>query len=544
MKTSGDLFIKYLGIGLVLLASLIIGTRLGLFDISGTSSGLLLATGIIFVTLFCVFGYAAAILRDSELLRDQDAPDLAYYLGFSLTVAALSLTFLSDLIVTSSSGSSVNAQEQGQLVSRSLAQFGSGLLATLFGLGAKIFLASKQASQSSDPTVLYQQFRIEVEQFRQMMNQSASELKNGIEVACSEIGVATNTASSAVIKLSNQLEVTSKTLSESLNSEKISLPIENFIKELGLLGKPAQTLTNEFKQLSVSIEESQTALSILNASTSKHDKAQTSSASSLEKLTVATSQLTDISSALLTQLADLTETSKVTQEDLSLISKNAKRLSTNLSLVSDATERLSTSSNVVNESLVAIAPNLTSNSVELQVLNAAVTAAGNSLVQISKQSDTTSTSLTHGSESITIFSDQIKSSNDSVVKLSQGLADLNAAFEVDRLAAENSAKAYENQSEKLASLSDSILKTRDSQIDSSNAINRLIETSKILAQQSLSLQTSFTDLQLPIDKSTLSTKEFVKSVDSVSNELAKLQVAIGLVAANATSQQSRPSFNN
>jgi hypothetical protein len=49
---------------------------------------------------------------------------------------------------------------------------------------------------------------------------------------------------------------------------------------------------------------------------------------------------------------------------------------------------------------------------------------------------------------------------------------------------------------------------------------------------------------LPIDKSTLSTKEFVKSVDSVSNELTKLQGAIGLMAANATSQQSRATLNN
>ena len=89
MKSSGSLFVRFLVLGLSALTILIVGSKVLEFQ-----SVVITAAGIILATLLMVGMYTIAVLRDDELLLEQDTPDLAYYLGFSLTVGALALTFL------------------------------------------------------------------------------------------------------------------------------------------------------------------------------------------------------------------------------------------------------------------------------------------------------------------------------------------------------------------------------------------------------------------------------------------------------------------
>ena len=89
----------------------------------------LLAISILASNFLAVWGYSAAILRNKDLLADPEAPDLAYYLGFSLTVGALSFSFLADLGLMKVDNLQEKASVSSNLVKGSLAQFGSGLLA-------------------------------------------------------------------------------------------------------------------------------------------------------------------------------------------------------------------------------------------------------------------------------------------------------------------------------------------------------------------------------------------------------------------------------
>ena len=74
------------------------------------------------------------VFLHDDILLEEEAADLAYYLGFCLTVASLAISFISDMsLATSSNGNS-------KLIRGSLAQFGAGLMATLIGLIAKIYI--------------------------------------------------------------------------------------------------------------------------------------------------------------------------------------------------------------------------------------------------------------------------------------------------------------------------------------------------------------------------------------------------------------------
>jgi hypothetical protein len=97
----------------------------------------ILALAILCSNFVAVFGYSMAILKREDLLADPDAPDLAYYLGFSLTVGALSFSFLADLGAMKAANPQLQAVLKSSLVSGSLAQFGAGLLAIAFAKPCK-----------------------------------------------------------------------------------------------------------------------------------------------------------------------------------------------------------------------------------------------------------------------------------------------------------------------------------------------------------------------------------------------------------------------
>jgi chromosome segregation ATPase len=240
-KTAGSIFVRFLGFGILALLCIIVGVKT--FATHNGSSTLVLAGSIFVVNMFVVLGYSFAIVRTEALLSEEDAADLAYYLGFSLTVASLALSFISDV------GMASNAEANSSLVKGSLAQFGSGLLATLIGLCAKIFIASKQANLASNPEVLYQEFRMEIRGFENALSAMASSLDTSIKSACLSISSSAESAALSMETLSERLKVSSDSIAENLTVEKIAKPIAAFSDELLKLQKPANQFTTEMTSL-------------------------------------------------------------------------------------------------------------------------------------------------------------------------------------------------------------------------------------------------------------------------------------------------------
>lgn len=197
-----------------------------------------LAISILVSNFISVWGYAAAILRRSELLSDPEAPDLAYYLGFSLTVGALSFSFLADLGALQAANPQQQASLRSGLVSGSLAQFGAGLLATLIGLSFKIYLTSQQNRASIDPTEMYRQFRTEIGSFTSMLRSLSTDLTTSMNQASSDIQNSGQLARNSMIEMSETLQRASQVISVNITHERIAAPVDRFIAELESISTP------------------------------------------------------------------------------------------------------------------------------------------------------------------------------------------------------------------------------------------------------------------------------------------------------------------
>ena len=210
----------------------------------------LLAISILASNFLAVWGYSAAILRNKDLLADPEAPDLAYYLGFSLTVGALSFSFLADLGALKADNLQQQASASSSLVKGSLAQFGSGLLATLIGLCFKIYLSSQQQKSSNDPTEMYNQFRMEVGSFSNMLRNLGTELSSSVSNASSEIKRSGELASSSMTEMSETLQRASHTIAVNITHERIAAPVERFIAELDSISVPLKAANSVIVEFS------------------------------------------------------------------------------------------------------------------------------------------------------------------------------------------------------------------------------------------------------------------------------------------------------
>lgn len=261
--SAGKLFVRYLVGGLFSLVLMIAISR-GVINDQGTQR-LFLAGTVLVVNLLTILLFTAAILRSKHLQADADAPDMAYYLGFAMTVGALSFSFLSDVVASQSSGSGASgALARSRLVENALGLFGAGLLATLFGLCAKIYLGSQQAQQFSDPDALYQQFRAEISSLRQTLSATATELATGVQLSCNVMKSAAEGASVAMTELAAELARVHRQISSELAEERITESVRAFAEDLDKLGKPAATFTTAIGAVTHELAKAQADLSELN----------------------------------------------------------------------------------------------------------------------------------------------------------------------------------------------------------------------------------------------------------------------------------------
>ncbi len=256
-RSSAQLFFVYTAFGL--LALLIEVMVVKIFGKENQNISILLAVAIGVSNLIAVFGYTRAIIRDKELLADQESADLAYYLGFCLTVGALSFSFLFDIFMRGAGSAAQMAEADSSLISGSLAQFGSGLLATLFGLSAKILITSLQTETHLDPEDLYRKFRLEVNSFSVLLRDLSEDLKQSIGRASGDLASAGKLAADSFTEISKNIEDSSKVIAQNLSTEKIRAPVQNFSEQLGILAQPLAVLNKNLEELNSSISESKTA---------------------------------------------------------------------------------------------------------------------------------------------------------------------------------------------------------------------------------------------------------------------------------------------
>lgn len=345
-KTAGNIFVRFLGFGILALLCLIIGVKT--FASHNGSMTLALAGAIFIVNMFVVVGYAFAVIRTESILSEEDAPDLAYYLGFSLTVASLALSFISDV------GMASDAAANSTLVKGSLAQFGSGLLATLIGLCAKIFIASKQAHLASNPEILYQEFRMEIKGFENALSAMASSLDSSIKSACLSINASAESAAESMEKLSERLKVSSDAIAENLTVEKIAKPIAAFSDELLKLQEPAHEFRAEMSTLVGSAVAITKGFADLDTSISNVRQSTIEEIKNIDGLVETKKRLNEASKNSIDLLDEQNTTITETNKQLTKLKNSTAKTAESYELVGTASDKLVTRSGELEEGLATI----------------------------------------------------------------------------------------------------------------------------------------------------------------------------------------------
>jgi len=247
--TSAAIFIRYLILGVIgcLIGILAVKLTLG----ASAYAGIVTAIVIFVVNLFAVLGFTNIVLKNPEYLAEPDSPDYAYYLGFSLTVATLALTFFSDSIQqTISSGSIEEIAAQGSnTVRSSLSQFAAGLTATFVGLSCRIYLSSLQNIEEKEPEELIRELRIEVSSFQLALQESALAHRATVAEAQSALAESTQSMSAAIIRFVNKLDSSCNSLDSAFDEVALNRVVDSFSRSLAGLSTQVSKFATEFNSI-------------------------------------------------------------------------------------------------------------------------------------------------------------------------------------------------------------------------------------------------------------------------------------------------------
>jgi chromosome segregation ATPase len=334
--SSGTLFVKFTAIGLVALFASIIFLKYT--NIAGAYTAIGLGAFIFSINLFSVLGYTRAVLLNPDVLAESDAPDLAYYLGFCLTVGALSATFITDTII--SQFVSVNASQgaaaaaQSDLIKGSLVQFGVGLTATLIGLCAKVYLASKQSEDTLELEEFYRRFRMEIQSFQYEMQGVTTSYTQTLNNSMNHIKNAMDEVRDSFIELSEVAKNANMIISSKLSDEEIGQPISEFSESVKSFNKSAKGLANSGKDSMGAFKEISSSLSEVGRSLTEVDESAKNLIANTTQLSVSTQDLFDANQAVGKVQRDLAN-------EVSGLASNLKTANTNTNSFSDSISNLS-----------------------------------------------------------------------------------------------------------------------------------------------------------------------------------------------------------
>jgi hypothetical protein len=320
-KSSGALFVRYISIGLIAIFSAIAISKFGNF-FNANQNAIVLGIVLFSINLFTVLGYVYAVLSDENLLAESDSPDLAYYLGFSLTVGALSATFIVDTLI----GQQATAEAKSDLVKNSLLQFGIGLTATLIGLCGKIYLSSQQNSNQTEPEELIRSFRFQLNDYQRAIQESTVQFAETLNNSTTQLTASVSKAMSSFESLNETIITTNNNIIGNLGSEKFQQVINDFSKSV-----------NEF-------------LSVTN----KFIDANTKATSSITEVAGRMSALSSASNLVTTQMGQLEKNS----QELNISSKNLNDQTIDLidtqKIIALQTKKVSSSLDGANESIMKL----------------------------------------------------------------------------------------------------------------------------------------------------------------------------------------------
>jgi chromosome segregation ATPase len=471
-KTAGNVFVRFLGVGILALLCLLIGVKT--FTPHSGSMTLMLAGAMFIVNMFVVLGYAFAVVRTESILSEEDAPDLAYYLGFSLTVASLALSFISDV------GMASDAAANSTLVKGSLAQFGSGLLATLIGLCAKIFIASKQAHLASNPEILYQEFRMEIKGFENALSAMALSLDSSIKSACLSINASAESAAESMEKLSERLKVSSDSISENLTIEKIAKPIAAFSDELLKLHEPAHEFRAEMSTLVGSAVAITKGFADLDTLISNVQQSTIEEIKNIDGLVETKKRLNEASKNSIDLLEEQNTTVAETNKHLTKLKNSSAKTAESYELVSAASEKLVTRSDELGEGLATINRSLLETTQRLA-----------ELIALSKD-----------------FGSSLKSSGDSVEVFSVRSMAVNAALS-------GTSNALSEVSSKFNSVPESLERTLNSLNELTNSLTKTSNSTEPLVR-------SLNNVNAPLNETTEATKSLHLAIAKLNHDVESL----------------------
>jgi chromosome segregation ATPase len=414
-NTAGGVFVRFLGLGVLALLIAMVGLKTQTSN--SNFSTLTLAATIFAVNMFVVIGYTLVIIGKAALLAEEDAPDLAYYLGFSLTVTSLALSFISDV------GLASDAAAKSNLIKGSLAQFGAGLLATLIGLCAKILINSKQALLASNPEVLYREFRQEIRSFEQALNSMTSSMRVSIDSACEAINSSVASAAGSMEKLSERLKISSDLIAENLTIEKISKPIQDFSDELLKLQAPTHDLIAEISDLANSASAITKGFSALDATILNVRQAAIEETKNIVELIETKKRLNETSRASIDLLEDQNEVVAEASKQLTRLKNGSSKTADSYELVSAASEKLLSRSGELEQGLAQVSQSAMGSAKELSELttinrdfNASIRTSSESIEVLTTRSASVNAVLLDTLSSLSSLGEKLRSVPESLDK--------------------------------------------------------------------------------------------------------------------------------
>lgn len=249
--TSGDVFVRHFFFGIASITIAIVGIKFyGVFGVN--QSVPLITAGFIFIiNLITVGSFTLKIIGNDQLLAEEDSPDHAYYLGFCLTLASLALIFFSDALANQNT---VDLKEKSDLIRGALTQFAAGLLATLLGLNARIYISSKQNRNQTEPTELLTQLRKDVSDFSSELAISKQDHMALVSDSIKKLTQSLMKMEKGAENLSVSFDQATTGLNDSLSASAISEHSKNFLEALKELGtetrSQSQNFTDNLKELS------------------------------------------------------------------------------------------------------------------------------------------------------------------------------------------------------------------------------------------------------------------------------------------------------
>lgn len=264
-NSAAKLFVRYLLIGLALTILAIVTVKFNTSDKQLPYQPITIASAIVLINLIVIFGYAKAVLRDKALLYEIDSADYAYYLGFSLTVATLSIIFFSSAIedafrqVVGGHPADI-AKRSGDTVKNSLAQFAAGLTATFIGLSTRIYLSSLQNMNQREPEELLMSMREEISTFNEVLRKEAAEYAQTMRNEASQYSetvkesnkllkkAASDMTKSAAL-LAEDFKKSSEVIEGSLNGDELRQKASGFIAAIAELEKTSQGVVGVMAEL-------------------------------------------------------------------------------------------------------------------------------------------------------------------------------------------------------------------------------------------------------------------------------------------------------